>query len=238
MGGAIASPPSLTENKHHLGPGQRRGRKRGNRKMSPAAEREGRAEGRAWHGRVRDRGQGTPPAAQGARRAPGLFPERRGGAGVPGGHPVWGRGRTEGAPAGGLESAARAPAAAASPAGATATQPAPGAPAAIIGAMDRGRGKRSRKGRPCCTGRGRENRANRRRGGVGGTVGRRGGEWKARCCVCRCLLLPQAARRLSVLELRGLLCVKPAFHTLSLNFIKESPQDPRVRQAFSLRRVH
>lgn len=49
---------------------------------SSGPQREGRrepAEGRAWRGRVRDTGHR--PAAQGARRAPGLFREQRGGAG-------------------------------------------------------------------------------------------------------------------------------------------------------------
>lgn len=49
---------------------------------SSGPQREGRTgptEGRAWRGRVRDMGHRS--AAQGARRAPGLFRERRGGAG-------------------------------------------------------------------------------------------------------------------------------------------------------------
>lgn len=103
------------------------------------------------------------------------------------------------------------------------------APRGPAGAMDRGRGKRSRGARTCCrAGRGRENRD--REAGEGeeresGAVVGRGGDWKTRCCVCRCLLLPgQPGLVPHVRELGCLLCVKPGFsYTQSLNFIKEFP---------------
>lgn len=115
-------------------------RKRGNRKMSPPG-----LSGRGVEG-VRKGGRGTGvcgtgdtgrPAAQGARRAPGLFQERRGGAGGCRAGILSGGGDARRAlPRGGLESAAHPPAAAAaaSPAGATTTRAErPGRPAAIIG---------------------------------------------------------------------------------------------------------
>lgn len=205
-------PPSPTENKHHLVPDSGRrtaARKRARQPENESPEQEGRAEGRAWHGRVRDRGHQR-AAAQGARRAPGLFPERRGGrAGVPGGHPAWGRGRTEGAPAG--RTGERSAPAAASPAAPTASgaerpgrdhhRPAPWTEAGVRGAAKAALSARGGEGR---TGRTEGERRGLR---GGGTVGRRGGEWKARSCMCRCLLLPQAAQCLWALELRGLVCV-------------------------------
>lgn len=95
----------------------------------PENESRGRAGG-AWRACGREgvaracAGQGTPPAAQGARRAPGLFRSGaawRGGRGCRAGILSGGGDARRALPRGGLESAARPPATS-SPAGATATR--------------------------------------------------------------------------------------------------------------------
>lgn len=120
-------------------------------------------------------------AAQGARRAPGLFRERRAGAGE-GGRRRWasilsGEGTRGGRSSGRDGTGERRTPAAAGPAGGTA----PCSARSIAGAMDRGRGKKKSGAHTCClVGRGEPNdlEAREDKGETGGGAGVRSvGAW-------------------------------------------------------------